>query len=123
MNLFTRLLATAVLGLLAACAQQTTVPAPAAVSAKAPDAQRPSPLILVSIDGFRPDYLQRGVTPTLAALISEGAFAAQGMQPSFPSVTFSNHYTLVTGLTPDRHGIVWLRPGSCHVAFTMSLNG
>ena len=61
-------------------------------------------VILVSIDGFRPDYLERGVTPTLNALKADGAFAV--MRPSFPSVTFPNHYTLVTGLHPDRHGIV-----------------
>ena len=61
-------------------------------------------VILVSIDGFRPDYLDRGVTPTLNALKADGAFAV--MRPSFPSVTFPNPYTLVTGLHPDRHGIV-----------------
>lgn len=61
-------------------------------------------VILVGIDGFRADYLERGVTPTLSALRADGAFAA--MRPSFPSVTFPNHYTLVTGLHPDRHGIV-----------------
>ncbi|MFN3816993.1 ectonucleotide pyrophosphatase/phosphodiesterase [Brevundimonas sp.] len=68
----------------------------------APDA-RPL-VILVGVDGFRPDYLDRGVTPTLSGLKAGGAFAA--MRPSFPSVTFPNHYTLVTGLHPDRHGIV-----------------
>lgn len=67
------------------------------------DQKRPL-TILVSIDGFRPDYLERGVTPTLDALAEAGATAS--MRPSFPSVTFPNHYTLVTGLHPDRHGIV-----------------
>jgi len=60
--------------------------------------------ILVAIDGFRPDYLDRGVTPRLNQLKAQGASAA--MRPSFPSVTFPNHYTLVTGLRPDKHGIV-----------------
>nr|WP_295106225.1 ectonucleotide pyrophosphatase/phosphodiesterase [uncultured Caulobacter sp.] len=60
--------------------------------------------ILVSIDGFRADYLDRGDTPTLKALADDGARAA--MRPSFPSVTFPNHYTLVTGKRPDRNGIV-----------------
>lgn len=64
------------------------------------------PVILVSLDGFRADYLTRGVTPVLSRLAREGAWAAQGMRPSFPSLTFPNHYTLVTGLRPDRHGIV-----------------
>lgn len=71
----------------------------------APVAAKERPLvILISIDGFRPDYLARGVTPTLARLAAEGASGA--MRPSFPSKTFPNHYTLVTGLRPDRHGIV-----------------
>jgi predicted AlkP superfamily pyrophosphatase or phosphodiesterase len=70
--------------------------------------QSPSPLsptILISIDGFRPDYLDRGVTPHLNALAAAGA-RAQFMRPSFPSITFPNHYTLVTGLRPDHHGVV-----------------
>jgi predicted AlkP superfamily pyrophosphatase or phosphodiesterase len=60
--------------------------------------------ILISIDGFRADYLARGITPNLSRLAAGGAHAA--MRPSFPSTTFPNHYTLVTGLRPDRHGIV-----------------
>ncbi|MFL5296388.1 MAG: ectonucleotide pyrophosphatase/phosphodiesterase [Phenylobacterium sp.] len=69
-------------------------------------AEAPSPplTILISIDGFRPDYLDRGVTPNLKALAARGAHAA--MRPSFPSKTFPNHYTLVTGLRPDENGIV-----------------
>src|SRR5215212_2405737 len=69
----------------------------------APSPERP-PVILVSIDGFRPDYLDRGVTPVLSGLAADGVRAA--MRPSFPSKTFPNHYTLVTGLRPDRNGIV-----------------
>jgi predicted AlkP superfamily pyrophosphatase or phosphodiesterase len=69
----------------------------------APTAARPL-TILVSIDGFRADYLDRGVTPVLSGLAAQGARAA--MRPSFPSKTFPNHYTLVTGLRPDHHGIV-----------------
>ena len=60
--------------------------------------------ILVSIDGFRPDYLDRGITPHLSALAARGVRAA--IRPSFPTKTFPNHYTLVTGLRPDRNGIV-----------------
>ena len=61
-------------------------------------------VLLVSIDGFRADYLERGLTPNLQALANRGAYGA--MRPSFPSKTFPNHYTLVTGLRPDRHGLV-----------------
>ncbi len=64
----------------------------------------PAPVLLISIDGFRPDYLDRGLTPALSALARGGATGA--MRPAFPSLTFPNHYTLVTGLHPDQHGIV-----------------
>lgn len=60
--------------------------------------------ILVSMDGFRADYLDRGVTPNLKALADDGARAS--MRPSFPSLTYPNHYTLVTGKRPDRNGVV-----------------
>lgn len=62
-------------------------------------------LILISIDGFRADYLDRHLTPALEALASNGV-RALAMKPSFPTLTFPNHYTLVTGLYPDHHGIV-----------------
>ncbi|HMM66138.1 MAG TPA: ectonucleotide pyrophosphatase/phosphodiesterase [Dokdonella sp.] len=64
-----------------------------------------APLLLVSIDGFRADYLDRGLTPTLKALADSGV-RAEYMRPSFPSLTFPNHYALITGLRPDRNGIV-----------------
>ncbi|KAE8446453.1 hypothetical protein EG329_011916 [Mollisiaceae sp. DMI_Dod_QoI] len=61
--------------------------------------------ILISLDGFRADFLNRGITPRLNAFIKEGVSPIY-MNPSFPSVTFPNHYTLVTGLYPESHGIV-----------------
>ncbi|HEX8381868.1 MAG TPA: ectonucleotide pyrophosphatase/phosphodiesterase [Sphingomonas sp.] len=66
--------------------------------------RRPPVTILVSIDGLRPDSLGRGDTPVLDVLATAGAAGA--MRPSFPANTFPNHYTLVTGLRPDRHGVV-----------------
>jgi predicted AlkP superfamily pyrophosphatase or phosphodiesterase len=69
-----------------------------------PAAAKDAPVtILISLDGFRPDYLDRNITPHLSALAKSGVRAR--MQPSFPTKTFPNHYTLVTGLRPDRHGI------------------
>lgn len=62
-------------------------------------------VLLISIDGFKPDYLQRGITPTLSHLIELGA-SAEGLIPPFPSLTFPSHYSMVTGLYPDHHGIV-----------------
>lgn len=69
------------------------------------EAAVPAPVLLVSIDGFRADYLELGITPNLARVAREGARAAW-MNPSYPSLTFPNHYTIVTGLRPDHHGIV-----------------
>lgn len=61
--------------------------------------------ILISLDGFRADFLQRGLTPILNGFIREGV-SPKYMLPSFPSVTFPNHYTMVTGLYPESHGVV-----------------
>ena len=61
--------------------------------------------ILVSLDGFRADFLSRGLTPTLNSFISEG-ISPKYMSPSFPSLTFPNHWSIVTGLYPESHGIV-----------------
>jgi predicted AlkP superfamily pyrophosphatase or phosphodiesterase len=96
--LLRKTLAFSLLLLACACAHaQTVVPAQDAV-------QRP-PVILISIDGMRPDYLERGVTPILNKLAANGVRAV-AMYPSFPSKTFPNHYSLVTGLRPDHHGVV-----------------
>lgn len=62
-------------------------------------------LILVSIDGFRWDYLDRFAPPTLTKLANDGV-RADGLIPQFPSKTFPNHYTIVTGLTLAHHGII-----------------
>ncbi|KAI9847371.1 MAG: hypothetical protein M1837_002559 [Sclerophora amabilis] len=61
--------------------------------------------ILISLDGFRADFLNRNLTPTLNSFIEQG-ISPKYMLPSFPSVTFPNHFTLVTGLYPESHGVV-----------------
>ena len=63
-------------------------------------------VVLVSLDGFRYDYAAKFGAPNLERLAAEGASAPDGMIPSFPSVTFPNHYTIVTGLYPEHHGII-----------------
>ena len=63
-------------------------------------------VVLVSLDGFRYDYPTKYGAKNLLALAARGATATEGMIPSYPSVTFPNHYTLVTGLYPEHHGIV-----------------
>ncbi|KAI8843598.1 alkaline-phosphatase-like protein [Chytridium lagenaria] len=62
-------------------------------------------VIMISLDGFRSDYLDRGLSPSLSKLAHDGV-RAEYLRPSFPSITFPNHYTLVTGLYPESHGIV-----------------
>jgi len=70
--------------------------------------QQPAPrpyVVLVSLDGFRYDYAERYHATNLLALGKAGA-AAEGMIPSFPTVTFPNHISIVTGQYPEHHGIV-----------------
>ena len=60
--------------------------------------------VIISLDGCRWDYPSLYNTPFLDQLGSQGIQAV--MQPSYPSSTFPNHYTLATGLVPDHHGII-----------------
>jgi predicted AlkP superfamily pyrophosphatase or phosphodiesterase len=63
-------------------------------------------VVLVSLDGFRWDYAKRDGATHLLALGRQGVWAPEGMFPSFPSLTFPNHFTIVTGLYPEHHGLV-----------------
>jgi predicted AlkP superfamily pyrophosphatase or phosphodiesterase len=72
----------------------------------APAQQAKPYVILVSLDGFRYDYAAKYGATSLERLAVEGASAPEGMIPSIPSVTFPNHYSIVTGLYPEHHGIV-----------------
>ena len=62
-------------------------------------------LILISLDGFRHDYVERFQPENLSRFIAEGT-AAKGLIPSFPTKTFPNHYTIATGMLPEHHGLV-----------------
>jgi predicted AlkP superfamily pyrophosphatase or phosphodiesterase len=77
-------------------------PPSAAATAASP---RPPTLILLSFDGWRWDYDRKAPTPHLHRLMARGV-RAERLIPSFPSKTFPNHYTIVTGLYPGHHGIV-----------------
>lgn len=61
-------------------------------------------VVVLSMDGFRSDYPERANTPTLDSLARVGVKSA--FRPCYPSVTFSNHYSMATGLHPDHHGII-----------------
>ncbi|HSE37379.1 MAG TPA: ectonucleotide pyrophosphatase/phosphodiesterase [Blastocatellia bacterium] len=71
---------------------------------KATNALRPT-VILISLDGFRDDYLDKFQPPNLLSLARDGV-RARWMIPSFPTKTFPNHYTIATGLYPQNNGIV-----------------
>lgn len=101
MNILFRLLLCALAAASVGCAHQPSVTAASGTTG----ASQPTALLLISIDAYRDDYLDRGLSPTLAMLAKNGVQAAS-MQPSFPTLTFPNHYTLVTGLRPDHNGIV-----------------
>jgi Uncharacterized proteins of the AP superfamily len=62
-------------------------------------------VILISLDGFRSDYIEKFNPPTLKKLVKNGV-RAKWMIPSYPTKTFPNHYTVATGLYPDNHGII-----------------
>ena len=85
-----------VVGIVAGCIPHSaTDPVPAAKQS----------VVLISLDGFRWDYLDRPGAVHLRALAAAGV-RAERMVPAFPSKTFPNHYSIVTGLYPEHHGIV-----------------
>ncbi len=80
-------------------------PAPPAHPLNAPAQQDKPYVLLISLDGFRYDYAERDHATNLLAFGKSGV-TAKALIPSFPSTTFPNHYTIVTGLYPAHHGIV-----------------
>jgi len=62
-------------------------------------------LILISIDGFRWDYMDRYPTPNMDRIATAGT-KAERLIPVFPTLTFPNHYSIATGLYPNHHGLV-----------------
>lgn len=76
-------------------------------------------VILVSMDGFRYDYIDKFAPPTIQRLAKDGV-RAKSMIPSFPTKTFPNHYTVATGLYPQNHGLVENNVYDFGTVFTMS---
>jgi ectonucleotide pyrophosphatase/phosphodiesterase family member 5 len=62
-------------------------------------------VILISFDAFRWDYLNRGLSPNLEKIRQQGV-SALSFRPSFPSKTFPNHISIITGMYPAHHGII-----------------
>ncbi|XP_023537204.1 ectonucleotide pyrophosphatase/phosphodiesterase family member 1-like [Cucurbita pepo subsp. pepo] len=63
-------------------------------------------VLLISSDGFRFGYQFKTSTPNIDRLIANGTEAERGLIPVFPTLTFPNHYSIVTGLYPAYHGII-----------------
>ncbi|GAB3930672.1 alkaline phosphatase family protein [Mucilaginibacter myungsuensis] len=69
------------------------------------DQQKKPYVILISADGFRYDYAEMYKATHLLALAKQGV-TAEALIPSYPSITFPNHYSIVTGMYPAHHGLV-----------------
>ncbi|MDR4951594.1 ectonucleotide pyrophosphatase/phosphodiesterase [Chryseobacterium sp. ES2] len=69
------------------------------------EAQSKPYVIMISTDGFRYDYAQKYNAENLLKL-ANGGVKAEAMIPSYPSITFPNHWSLITGLYPSHHGLI-----------------
>lgn len=108
LQLWTGLLTVSILILTTACQQQTRVGETTTRGSGGVNAahQLDKPyLVLVSIDGFRWDYMDHYPTPNLDRIAAAGS-KAERLLPVFPTLTFPNHYSIATGLYPAKHGLV-----------------
>ncbi|OAY27141.1 ectonucleotide pyrophosphatase/phosphodiesterase family member 3 [Manihot esculenta] len=93
-------------------ASSSSSPAPPQTSSSLQTTSRPLTklnhpvVILISSDGFRFGYQFKTPTPNIHRLIANGTEAETGLIPVFPTLTFPNHYSIVTGLYPAYHGII-----------------
>ena len=104
--------------LLAGCASRSPSSAPTTET----DAKASRVVLLVSIDGLPASILGSGMLPTLDRVAAEGV-RAEWMNASYPTLTFPNHYTLVTGLRPDRHSVIHNNMIDAHLGRFMQLSG
>jgi hypothetical protein len=87
-----------------ATSSPTLTPAPAPATAGCPCPI--SHVVIISVDGLRPDALEEADTPTLDALRAQGAYQPAA-QTVLPSVTLVSHASMVSGMSPEKHGIFW----------------
>ena len=90
---------------LSSCNRRTLSPINTATISNSNASEKKPYLLLISLDGFRWDYVEKFNPPHLSNFIKNGVKAAS-LIPSFPSKTFPNHYTIVTGMYPDNHGLL-----------------
>ena len=81
----------------------TDMPSPTLTPTFAPPARR---IVILSIDGLRPDAISLAPMPNLMALMQSGAFSLSA-QTVFPSVTLVSHSSMLSGLCPSKHGVYW----------------
>lgn len=75
-------------------------------SAARPERRLTPHLIIISIDGLRPDAIERYSARTLLCLLSEGAYTLEA-ETIYPSKTLPSHTSMLTGLPPSEHGVMW----------------
>jgi predicted AlkP superfamily pyrophosphatase or phosphodiesterase len=63
-------------------------------------------VVLISIDGLRPDLALRANMPTLRSMLRDGAYTFWA-QTTAVAVTLPSHTSMVTGVSPDKHGVSW----------------
>lgn len=93
------------LSVLTGCSTTMNIPITSLTTTNTKAAQKKPYVILISLDGFRWDYVAKYKPPHLSKFIENGV-QAQSLIPVFPSKTFPNHYTIATGMYPDKHGIL-----------------
>lgn len=91
--------------LLTSCNKKILSPSNSNANTDSKTARKNPYLILISLDGFRWDYVEKYNPPNLSSFTKKGV-KAESLIPSFPTKTFPNHYTIATGLYPEKHGII-----------------
>ncbi len=81
-------------------------PAPVALLRAAPNKPRAERVVIVSIDGLRPDAIETANATTLKSLIGLGAYCSKA-ETVRPSITLPSHTAMLTGLDFERHGVGW----------------
>ncbi len=81
----------------------TPVPSPTFTATPSPQIKY---VVIISLDGLRPDALEQANTPILDDLRTKGAYSAAA-KSVLPSVTLVNHASMLGGMSPTKHGIYW----------------
>lgn len=81
----------------------TLTPEPTFTATSTPLTRR---VLILSIDGLRPDAIPLAPMPTLMELIESSAYSLTA-QTIYPSVTLPSHSSMLSGLCPDKHGVDW----------------